>query len=235
MNLLRIYSDCLLQTFRALGRSAWTLLLPMVYLALLAPIGALLSPLGGIIGGLLYALARAALAASLLYVVSELVRGTPVRIKEMPQSARHFFWPIMNVAFVFWIAGYFINPLLAHTPNGDALEIALYATLFVLFNAVPEVIYQKGEYGGIASIMGSVKFIQEHWIEWLIPNLALGAAFWFGPRALARLPPALAFFIAPIAIGAMLLACFVFRGYLFQSLDGTEARQRAMRQRFGGR
>jgi hypothetical protein len=232
MNLLRLYGDCLVKTFRVLGRSAWTLLLPMAYLALLAPIGALLGPLG-IVGGLLSSLVFTALTASLLYVVSELVRGAPVRIKEMPQSARHYFWPIMNVAFVFWIASFFVNPLLARAPNGAALQIALYATLFVLFNAVPEVIYQKGEYGGIASIMGSVKFIQEYWIEWLIPNLALGAAFWFGAPALGRLP--LAFVIVPVATGALLLACLVFRGYLFQSLDGAGARQRALRQRFGGR
>lgn len=232
MNLLRVYGECALQTFKALGRSLWTLLLPIAYLAVVAPLTALLAPLR-FVGGFLLALAMAALAASLLYVVSELVRGGPVRLREMPQSARPYFWPIMNVAFVFWIADFFLRPVLAQAPSGEAILIALYATLFVLFNAVPEVIYQKGEFGGLAAMTASVKFIEEHWIEWLFPNVALGAAFWFGLSALQAVP--LGAFLEPIAFGALLLWALVFRGYLFEALDRSGARQRALRYRLGGR
>ncbi len=232
MTLLRVYGECILRTFKALGRSLWTVLLPIAYLALVGPLAALLAPLR-FVGGFLMALALAALAASLLYVVAELVRGMPVRLREMPQSARPYFWPIMNVAFVFWIADFFIRPVLAQTSSGEAILVALNATLFVLFNAVPEVIYQKGEYGGLAAMMASVKFIEEHWIEWLIPNVALGAAFWFGLGALQALP--LGVVLEPIAFGALLLWSLVFRGYLFEALDRSRARQRALRYRLGGR
>jgi hypothetical protein len=233
MNLLRVYGDCLLSTLKALRRSPWTLLLPVGYLYLLTPIQALIAPLGGFLGGLLLSAAVAALAASVLYVVSELVRGSPVRLREMPQSVRHFFWPILNVAFVFWIAGFLLNPMLAHAPNGKAIHVALRITLFVLFNAVPEVIYQRGEYGGIAAIVGSVKFLEEHWIEWLIPNLAIGAAAYYGIDALTAVPYAP--IAAPVILGACLLAYLAFRGFLFQAVDGSGIRQAAMRRRFGGR
>jgi hypothetical protein len=232
MSLLHVYGECLLRTFRVLGRNLWTVVLPIAYLAVVAPMAALLAPLR-FIGGFLFALALAALAASLLYVVSELVRGMPVRLREMPQSARPFFWPIMNVAFVFWVADFFLRPALAQVPSGEAILVALNATLFVLFNAVPEVIYQKGEYGGLAAMMASVKFIEEHWIEWLIPNVALGAGFWFGLSALQS--TAFGFVLEPVAFGALLLWALVFRGFLFEALDRSGARQRALRYRLGGR
>jgi hypothetical protein len=230
MTLLRIYSECLTKTLKALARSPWTLLLPMVYLALLTVVGGLLAPLG-LVGGFLTLIARDLLFASFLYVVAELVRGSPVRLSEMPSSIRPFFWPIINVLFVLWIADLFVRPLLASSANAFGLELGITAILFVVLNAVPEIIYQKQVYGGLSTIGASVSFIQENWIEWFIPNVLFGAALWFGMPLLAAVP--LGSLAAPVAIGAFAHFAMIFRGFLFEVLDGSTARQRAMRYRMG--
>lgn len=230
MVLLRTYADALRDTGRALARNPWTLLLPAVYAALLVPAAAIAAPLG-ILGGFVYALVLDALLASLLYVVSELVSGSKVRLKELPQSVRHYFWPIMNVLFVLWIAGFVLRPAIASVPNGGALTLAVWAVLFVLLNAVPEVIYRRGAYGGLAAIGESIAFLQEHWLSWLPPSLAVGALLYLGAPLLSRLP--FGGLLAPAVGGAVAFAAMLFRGFLFAALDGTTARQRALRQRLG--
>jgi hypothetical protein len=230
MVLLRIYVDCLAKAGRALGKSPWTALLPMAYLLAFAPIAGILGG-AGIVGGFLVALVYDAFIASYLYVVSELVSGSKVRLKEMPQSIRPYFWPLMNVLFVLWIAQMLLGPLLSHAANGGAITLALSAVVFVLLNALPEVIYQKQVYGGLATLSESVGFIQQHWLEWFLPNVPFGLALWFGAPRLYGLP--FAAITAPLVLGAFVHAVMLFRGFLFLALDGTTARQRELRYRLG--
>lgn len=230
MSVLHTYGEALTHTGRALAKSPWTLLLPAVYAAVLAPASAVAGAFG-IVGGFLYALVVDALLASLLYVVSELVSGSKVKLQELPQSVKHYFWPIMNVLFVLWIAGFVLRPVLASVPNAGALMLAIWAVLFVLLNAVPEIIYRRGTYGGLAAIGESVAFVHEHWLIWLPPNLAVGALIWFGAPLLGALP--LGFVLGPALAGALAFAALIFRGHLFAAIDGTTARQRALRQRLG--
>ncbi|HEY3445448.1 MAG TPA: hypothetical protein VGK67_03745 [Myxococcales bacterium] len=230
MSVLRTYSDALVLTGRALAKSPWTLLLPAAYAAVLVPASAIAGAFG-ILGGFLYALVVDALLASALYVVSELVTGSRVQLKELPQSVRHYFWPIMNVLFVLWIAGFVVRPLLHAVPNAGALMLGIWAVLFILLNAVPEILYRRGTYGGLAAIGESVAFVQEHWLVWLPPNLAVAALLWFGLPVVDALP--LGVVLGPAVGGALVFTTLVFRGHLFAALDGTTARQRALRQRLG--
>lgn len=230
MEALHTYSYCLRQAVRTLRHNLWTLLLPAAYGALLVPAQILVAPLG-ILGGFVYALILDALLASLLFVVSEVVGGSRVRIPELKNSVGHYFWPIMNLLFVLWIAGFLLRPMVASVPNGQVLMLGIWLVLFILLNAVPEAIYRRGAYGGIAAISESVGFVQEHWLVWLPPNLLVGMAIWFALPPLGALPfggvwgPALA--------GALVFSTLVFRGFLFRELEGSTSRQRALRQRLG--
>lgn len=232
MGTLRTYFDCIARTGRALGRTPWTLLLPAAYGAIIVPSRALAASMG-ILGGFVYALVLDALLASWLYVVSELVSGSKLRLRELPRSIGHYFWPIMNFFFVIWIAGFLVRPALATLPNAEAVMIGIWAVLFILLNAVPEVIYRRGTFGGLAAIGESIRFIHEHWLVWLPPNLVLGAltGLTFAAPILQAWP--FGDILGPALAGALAHASLVFRGFLFQALDGTTARQRALRQRLG--
>ncbi len=230
MVLLRIYGDCLLRALRAIAKSPWTLLIPVVYAWAFAPIAALLAGFG-ILSGFLIAIVYDALLASYLYVLAELVSGSLVRLREMPQSMKPYFWPLMNVLFVIWIAQLLLGPLLARAPNAGALALAASAVLFVLFNAVPEVIYQRPSSSGLATLGESISFIQRQWLEWFLPNIPIGLALWFGVPWLARLPAAT--LLGPLLLGIFVHLAMVFRGNLFAELLHSNPRQRALRDRLG--
>ncbi|HZH04706.1 MAG TPA: hypothetical protein VEY30_13050, partial [Myxococcaceae bacterium] len=110
--------------------------------------------------------------------------------------------------------------------------VALTLVAVVLLNAAPEVIYQRGTYGGLATIQESVSFLQANWLEWLLPNLVLGGALY---AVWAYMPLAgLVGLVATTALGGALLHVgMLFRGHLFGELVGSSHRQRMFRYRTG--
>jgi hypothetical protein len=100
----------------------------------------------------------------------------------------------------------------------------------VILNAAPEIIYSKRVSGGLDTIQRSFQFLQENWIEWFIPNALVLAGVWLvmnGTLPLLALP--FASVTVPVVAGALLHVVMVYRGFLFQLLDGTTHRQRMFR------
>jgi len=117
--------------------------------------------------------------------------------------------------------------------NSTRLKIAFNLVLLVALNTTPEVVYQKGTRGGLETIQRSFLFLQENWVEWFIPNgLVLGAVFAIFSTGMLvgvfRGPLAIA---APLVGGVLLHVYMVFRGFLFEALDGSTHRQRMFRYR----
>lgn len=227
---LRLYWDCLRATPRGFRKSPWVVLLPMLYGVIAALASIIAAPLG-LVGGFLIGFVDAALAASLLYMLEALVSATAVKPREVVTSVRRYLWPVMNVLFIFWIAQLIVGPALGSLKNGAVITLALMAVLFILLNATPETIYQRRTYGGIATLVESGRFIQEHWIEWFIPNLLFGAALWFGlPRLLVYAPLGLGTWGVTLFLGllegALLLPIMVFRGHLYRELTSGGLRRR---------
>jgi hypothetical protein len=234
-SILRVYGECLTRTFGPILKSPWVLLLPMAYGMASNTATMLLAPLG-IVGGFILGFIAAALAASFLYMIDELVSKNPIHLSELVTSVRRYLWPVMNVMFVFWIASILLGPLLSQASNSTGIYMGLMLVLFVLLNATPEAIYQKGMYGGLDILKESIRFIQENWIEWFIPNLAFLAIAWFGiPFVLNLVPDAVGGWgyrlISGLIEGCLILPVMVFRGHLYRELDTSTARQRRFRYR----
>src|SRR5215216_4165448 len=117
---LRLYADCFRKAFAAIGKNAWTLLLP-VAVSFAVHYAGLLAARLGVLAGILMTLATAALFSSYLYFVRELVLSARVSLKELRNSIGAFFWSIMNVFFVIWIASWVLTLLVGRTPNAGAL------------------------------------------------------------------------------------------------------------------
>ena len=231
----RLYLECLVRALGAIARSAWTLVLPMGLMVAWVLLATLLSGLG-FVGGILAALARTAAASAYWYFVSELVAGNRVSINEFKRSIGAYFWSFLNLFFVLWILDLVLGMVLQSNPKGAQLMVIIDLMELVVLNAAPEVIAFKRSYGGLETIQRSFQFLQESWIEWFVPNgLVIFLVWWLswggGQRFLAMIPGGQLTFA--VVAGVLLHVFFVFRGYLFETLNGTSHRQRMFKYRLG--
>ncbi|MGH7857870.1 MAG: hypothetical protein ACREQY_11120, partial [Candidatus Binatia bacterium] len=98
---------------------------------------------------------------------------------------------------------------------------------FVLFNAVPELIY-LGHHSLFELLRESYGFVTENWIEWFPLNLLLAGGF------VLLLSVDLPGLLDVVRLGVLSLLLYygmVVRGLLFLELYGTTRRGRAFRHR----
>jgi hypothetical protein len=241
MNILvvyaRLYWECLRKAILGIRKSPWTLLLPVALLIAYVLAQNLLGSLRlgggfGFVAGILMVFVQAALISCYLYFVGEVVSQSRVRVSEFGRSIGTYLWSVVNLGFVLWVASFLIG-MLFRTNAGAAYLLLVLASL-ILLNPAPEIIYLRGTYGGLATVQRSIAFVQQNWIEWFIPNLPLVALGYLISPWLFAQPDLLSFFALAIAVGALFHVAVVFRGHLFQALDGSTHRQRMFRYRSPG-
>jgi hypothetical protein len=221
---LRLYARCLALGLQGIAKNAWTLVLPMglfvAYLLLLGPVS-LLGPLAGMFMRLALYLAF----SSYLYFAAGTVANQKVDLSDLKKSFVTYFWSLMGLFFVLWIVEIILGAVLGQNPNRAVILRGVDLIAFIVLNPAPEIIYLKGTRGGMDTISNCVKFIQENWIEWFIPNLLVGFAGYLVFSRLELLPLPVTIVLALVG-GALFHVLMVFRGHLFQALDGSTHRQR---------
>jgi hypothetical protein len=224
----RLYAGCLKRALGAIRKSPWTLLLPMAVWAAALVAQQFLSGLG-FLSGVATALALSALSASYLYFLGELQSDARVSIRELGRSFGPYFWAVANLGFVVWVLDYLLGMALMRNPQAGVIFLIVYLAELVLLNAAPEIIYIRHTYGGLATVQHSIRFIHESWIEWFLPNIVLGAGFYYGLTALAGVgvPDP----VVGVVAGAVFHVAMVFRGHLFAELDTSSHRQRMFKYR----
>lgn len=233
----RIYQQVFAEAARLTARNWPVLGSIFVYWAILqiasfglAALGVFHGPLA-LVGGLALNLLRAACIGSFLYLVEMMVRTRKVSLEDFQRSFGVYLWDVVGVMFVFWIVSMLASPLFATIPQGWAYFALLQLVLFILLNAVPELIY-LGHYSALALLGESYKFIGTNWIEWFpltLGAIALSYAVVQGV-ALTGL-----WFLADAALYLMIYFTMVLRGLLFLELYQSSPRSRAFRYRAGAR
>ncbi|MDP1826345.1 MAG: hypothetical protein Q8L48_23965 [Archangium sp.] len=226
----RIYGKAFVDALAAIGRNLWTLVLPIALVFAFLALGLAVSPLG-YAGGFLMSLAKSAAFSIYTYFVASVVAKNRVGLGDLRTSLGAYFWTWINLFFVLWIIDLLLGPMTV-TDDGRRLLKALTMMELIILNAAPEVIYLKGTSGGIETIQRSFAFLQECWIEWFVPNALILGLVWLvidGTIPLNSLP--MPQVTVPVLAGALLHLVMVFRGFLFQLLDGSTHRQRMFRFR----
>lgn len=237
----RLYLNALMNALGMVGKNVWTLMLPAAlylawYLALI-----ILSPIlgggmaSGFVGGFILATLRAALLSVYSYFLAQLVGRQVVRVSvdEFKTGIGAYFVNWISFFFLIFMVSLGVEIATKYNRDADTLMAGLWVIAQILLNTVPETIYLKGSANGIDTIQRAYRFFAENWIEWLIPNSVLIAAMTFGLFSGGRLMAGIPFGVVLIPIiGGMLLHVFmVFRGFLYEALDGSTHRQRMYKYR----
>jgi len=184
----------------------------------------------GILGGILLSLVWAACVGSFLYLVEMMIRTGRVSLADFRRSMGAYLWDVVGVTFILWVVFVVLTPILLAFPQGPAIILGLNLIVFVLFNAVPELIY-LGHCSSLELLGESYTFITENWVEWFPANIA--ASLLLGLVSVVPLTGVAA--VAQTAVAALLLYfVMVMRGLLFLELHGSTRRGRAFRHRMGG-
>lgn len=235
---LGLYAHVLRLAGRGLARK-WPYLFaaPVVWFVG-ALISGVLATTGGIAGGLLASLVRAAALSAVLFIGRAVIEQRTLSLEDLGQSLTAFFGDVLTVLFTVWVLGLVLGQAI-----GPSMVLFLFAALVLL--PVPEVVALSTT-GGFFVFREAWSFFQRDFIPWLLGNgVAVGllALAWVAVRSLtgllfrvvpvgASFVPHLLFAAAEALPVALALAAFVYRGILYLTLEGTSPRTRA--ERFGG-
>jgi len=226
-----MYTTAVQRSWEAVRKNWVVSLAPVVFGIILSVVGSLVAPLG-IIGGFIYSLVSAACASSGLFLIKNLVESGKANFNDFLSGFTVYIWDVITISFILWIPMRVAAMGLASVANGALIYLLLRLGLYILLNAVPELIYQSRT-SGLELIGASYNFIVENWLEWLIPNLLFAVAGYFLLDMLQSLifslPAYLELFLNALFLGLGLAYFMTFRGFLFSELHGTTRRSRMYR------
>lgn len=223
----KIYRHVCMRAATLAGRNWPVLATLFVYQAIFRIAAGLSAPLG-LAGGFVIGLVQAACLGSFLYLVEMIVRTSKVSLNDFRNSFGSYIWDVVGILFLLWIFG-LIAPAVLQVPHGEVFLLFLRLAIFVLLNAVPELIYM-GHHSPTALLAESYAFVAENWIEWFPATLIAAAII----GAIALLPVrGLAVYAQDAALGLALYFTMILRGLLFIELHGSTHRGRAFKHRMG--
>lgn len=207
----------------------WPVLATLFVYSAIMSLTALAAGFLGILGGFLVSLVWAACVGSFLYLVEMIVRTSKVSLDDFRRSFGEYLWDVVGISFLSWVFFTLAAPALLQVPQGYLILIFLQFAAYVLFNAVPELIY-LGHYSSMALLSESYAFIAANWIEWFPANIVAAVVVY----GVWQLPLEGIAAYAKVAVVGLLVYCvMVMRGLLFIELHGSTHRGRAFKYRMG--
>lgn len=230
---LWIYATALKRSLECVSKNWIVSFAPVVYGIGLSIVGTLVAPFG-MIGGFLYSLASAACASSALFLIKNMVESGKTNVRDFLNGFTVYLWDVITIGFILWIPTWVLATSLASLPNGALIFFLIRLCLYIILNAVPELIYQSRA-SGLELISASYNFIVENWLEWLIPNILFAVGGYYLLELIAPflfgLPGFVNLFLYAFIVGLGLTYLMTFRGFLFAELNGTTRRSRIYRYR----
>jgi hypothetical protein len=250
---LHMYGEAVRDGSKSLVAHFWIIGLIPGYTMLLGLIGTLAMSLG-FLGGILQYLAMAALLSSFLSIIGEAVSHQRVNVAGLGSTFGRYFNSLISVLFVFWILDLVLG-MMSHS-NANSLWLILFVktAIFIVFNPVPELIYQ-GQRDGMGLLEDAYRFTLANTVEWLLPMfLILGPIFAIETRmglvVMSQLSPTNALtmlntilmqwlptagpwtaILSTLLASTLLTWIMLCRGFLFRSLNRGGRRQRIFQSR----
>lgn len=124
-----------------------------------------------IITGFLMAIISSMLISNYLYLLYNVIQDRKVTFSDFKDGFTYYLRKVYGVFFIAWIFSFLIKGLYSVASGfRTALSTVITILIFVLFNPLPEIIYQK-RYSPWESISYSLNFMKENWLNWILPNI----------------------------------------------------------------
>lgn len=190
-----------------------------------------------ILSGIASALIMSSLVSNYSYLLFNIVNYNRLTMDNFKEGFTHYVRKIYGILFIGYIGSLllsFVLPILGSISAGLGFILAL--ILGIALNALPETIYLK-DYDAWESILYSLEFLKDNWINWLVPNVILYGAIYFitGEILLGNVfntHLGFNFSTSPIYVGRYLIAqtifsfMMIYRGYLYRVLSTSTRRKR---------
>lgn len=250
---LQVYQESFVEAGKGFGRTLWAVAVLVASWVVLFIASIALSPFG-LPGGFVMFAIQCVCTGTYLSMVEVGVLGQRVlKPGDLRDHLAQHWQIVAAVAFVFWLP----TLILGFSLPGPTFTLAA-ALASVVFNPVPEMVYQERHEGGLDILRDAVGFMQRNWPEWMVA-LALVLLPWLGvwslllggssldlvTQALTTFGPFFGFVeggagvvvVASTAGISLLLApiahfVMLFRGQLYKRLRNSNRRQRAWQSKF---
>src|SRR5688572_7476604 len=156
--MLLLYRDTAVLAFKR-AVAAWPVAFSLlIYAAVFMAAAVALGPLG-IVGGLLLNLVGAACLSGYLYLLSQAVQGSKLRLDDFKRGFGALFWDVVSVMFAVWIISFLVGMVAAGAgPNGPAVQAMVGLAMAFFLNPVPEMIY-LGRSRSFDLLLQSARFV----------------------------------------------------------------------------
>ena len=134
---LWLYATAFKKAGECVGKNWVVSFAPVAYSLALTLIAILSAPLG-IVGGFLYSLASSACASSALYLIKNMVESGRTNVNDFTSGFTVYIWDVVTIGFILWIPTQVAATGLAGVPNGWLILFLLKLVLYIILNAVPE-------------------------------------------------------------------------------------------------
>jgi hypothetical protein len=248
--MLGLYKDVAILAAKRAAQSWLAAVAIPIYVLVVVLVAFAAAPLG-LIGGLIVGFVAAACFGGYLSLVAIALDGTRMRLADLKNGLRAV-RDVLGVFFLLFVISYVLGQVRAGGSSGVALAGVASLAIAVFFNALPEVIYQRGA-TFIGAFSESASFVTENAFAWFPPNLVFAFVILWATNTLTLSSPGellvrlgqlgsvsgvLRFILgSPHWMWPLLIAfvhfAMVFRGLLFRELSSGSTRMRAFRRRMG--
>ena len=220
------------RTVKSFSKNYLLFILGIVYMSILFA-GTLSATVFGPFSSLIIFLIMAAVISDYLYIINQVIHNRKFDIEDFKSGFKIYFRKVYAFLFLVWVIQFGIDLLLAPIfPIFREFYMTSAINLFMLiiFNAIPETIYQK-YYSEGDTVVYATQFIKENALEWFAPNVILIGLLYLISARLSFVLASINLSIVGTLISLVLASgvtsfAMIYRGYLFEMLTTTTRRKR---------
>ena len=245
-DLIYINKSAFNKTIKSLSKNWIIIFTGIVYtilnVAIFSLISVFLTGFLSILSGIIVAIITAAFISNYLYLLFNIINYDRINMQIFKDGFKYYLWKIYGVLFIAYL-GRILLGILSNMLGGlaSALNIVIYLSILIVLNPLPETIYLKS-YSSWESVLNTFEFMQENWLNWLLPNVIFHLVLYFITGNLitnvftTHLSFNMVFSIKNIIIYLVGQGLFsfimVYRGHLYKTLSGSTRRKRMFMNKF---